>query len=72
MWLACNPNQLKLKALSISKQVINIVISDVERKVKVGIAFVYGNRKTLQDQLERIVGRGYIPWIAMGDFNSVF
>lgn len=53
------------------------MISDLEKKIKFGVSFVYGlhnigTRKVLWVELSNIVENIDMPWVAMGDFSTVF
>lgn len=77
IWLAWKPAQIRLVVESIFEQVINVLISDLECKMEVGLACVYGlhsigARKALWKELEMLAGTIVVPWLAMGDFNAIF
>ena len=76
IWLTWNPCKAKLHILHESKQVLHVLIEDVQNSKLLTATFVYGlhtivDRQPMWSFLSSVAHSIQTPWVVLGDFNEV-
>jgi len=77
IWVAWNPNKIKVRVLKETRQLIHLNVLDIQLNKYSEITYVYGlhtsnERKNLWKDLCSIASSSQgLPWITLGDFNEI-
>ncbi|XP_073060321.1 uncharacterized protein [Primulina eburnea] len=71
-----NPNKVDLNVLSMTEQSVHVCIEYLSSKTRICASFVYGLhtivlRRALWDDLIEFGATNSLPWMVLGDFNTV-
>ena len=77
IWVGWNPNKIKLSVLLNTSQMIHVKIETLDNSVAFVASFIYGlhtiqDRRPLWRDINHIAEvTGSLPWLSLGDFNTV-
>ena len=77
IWVLWNPDIIEVEVIYISDQMIHVAVKIIQKQISFFVSFIYGlhtrsEQTNLWQSLLQVSGSaGSIPWIVLGDFNTV-